>query len=246
MIKRWIFITSFIFVTAALGFTDGFALTFDWDTDANGNNIETGQVIDEEYADWGMHVSTENFVRSYDKAITFDSENPTGDDWDLETGGSTGHDPYDNVLIISERNYDGNGDGLIDTPDDEFSTNNGFSGYINFDFDFDLVSGGFDLLDIQYDWSKILFYDDGVLLTDEIIWVAPGNDNNMQTINFSGFEFDQIQFWFGPGGAIAEMWVTQAPPAVPTPEPATWLFLSSTIALTAGIYRRKKREEKEG
>lgn len=243
MIRRWIVLTSFILV--AVAFTEGSAITFDWDTDANGNTIERGEVIDNEYADWGMNVSCENFVRSYDKAITFDSENPTGDDWDLETGGTTGHDPYGNILIISERDYDGNGDGRIDTPDDEINTaENGFSGYINFDFDFDIVSGGFDLLDIQYDWSAIAFYDDGVMLSDETIWVAPGDDNNMQTVNFS-VECDQIRFWFGPGGAIAEMWVTQAPPPVPTPEPATWLFLSSTVAVTAGIYRKKKRQEKD-
>lgn len=211
------------------------SITLDFDTDANGNAIQAGQVIDNEYAPWGVHISTENFQKSFDLGIAFDSENPTGGDGDLRTGagsygiGNDPNDPLGNVLIISERSYDGNGDGLIDVPDDEGGQ---FAGYFQFDFDIAMLSGQVTLLDIEEHGGGIRFYNNGSALLAEDIYSAAIGDNSRQTLSFSGFEFDSMRIYLKGSGAVDNLVV------VPTPEPSTLLLLGSA---GIAVVRRKMK-----
>lgn len=216
-----------------------------FDTDANGNAILPGQVIDEEYAGWGVHITTTNFVRDFSKGISFDSLNPTGGDWDLQTGPGTSNPSYGNVLIISERNDDLNSDGRIDVPDNEESVYDGpnpnkdhHSGYIQLFFDNLCYNGNITLLDVSYYEAEILFFLAGARLTSRDVIVPVGPSGSLQAFSFSGFTFDMIRVYFGSGGAIAEVWVN-------TPEPGTWIVMSSSILVAAYIYRRKKRVQAE-
>jgi len=230
---------SFLAILSVAWMVELSAYTYDWDVDSFGNNIEAGQVIDNEYSNWGLNIDVDNFVRSHDLGIAFDSENPTGGDWDLETGGSTGHDPYGNILIISENNTDSNGDGLIDTPDDEASQNGaGYSGMIDFQFDYVGVEGTMTLLDIEESDHELRFFLDGIWLSSETIYITPGGDSNLILLTFGGFQFDQIQYWAGGSGAIAEM-------SVQVPEPTTLLLMSTLGSAVVGLGMRKKRLEKE-
>ena len=80
-------------------------------------------------------------------AIAFDTDNPTGGDGDLTpltdlTPNVSGAAPSGNVLIIAENLFDGNMDGLVDNPDDNFS-----GGTITFDFTNDVTFFGFNGID---------------------------------------------------------------------------------------------------
>jgi len=110
----------------ALGLASpAFAITrvLDFDTDAAGNQIVAGQIIDDEYADWGINITVDNFSRTpagtidpnKDFGVAFDTQNPTGSDGDLQTPGSglNNNTALGNVLIIQENGHpDDSGDFL--------------------------------------------------------------------------------------------------------------------------------------
>ncbi|MEM6271887.1 MAG: HYR domain-containing protein, partial [Bacteroidota bacterium] len=106
------------------------ALNFE--TDGNGNPLQAGTQINNQWANFGVTIQTDNNRNNGpDQAIIFDSSNPTGGDDDLGTpnqqyggpgigsGGVTNNIPEGNTLIIAERLTDNNNDGLVDNPDDE-------------------------------------------------------------------------------------------------------------------------------
>ena len=68
----------------------------------NFNDLSSGTVVDNEYSAQGVTVSASGGA---DQAMIFDTANPTGGDWDLETSN------LDKALIISE-------DGDSSDPDD--------------------------------------------------------------------------------------------------------------------------------
>ena len=57
--------------------------TIEFETDAADNALATGQIIDDEWAAWGVHVTTNDPANH--PAMIFDTANPTGGDWDLGT-----------------------------------------------------------------------------------------------------------------------------------------------------------------
>jgi hypothetical protein len=96
--------------------------------------------------------------------ILFDSQNPTGGDADLGTpnedfdgpgegrGGSSGrpgenNTNWGNLMIIAENVFDGDGDGLVDDPDDEAG-----GGIIVFEFEKAVIVTRVVLVDI--DWGE--------------------------------------------------------------------------------------------
>lgn len=214
----------------------GFIL--DFDTDANGNAIQAGQIIDEEYAPWGVHISTTNLQSSSDIGIAFDTENPTGGDYDLRTGagaygvGNDPSDPLGNALIIAEDSRDYNNDGLIDDPDDEGGRP---AGYHTFLFDMDMLGGEVTLLDIEERYGSIFFYLDGSLLSGQTVSIPNLGDNSRQTLAFSGFVFDQMRIFLKGSGAVDNVTL------VPTPEPSTMLLLGSA---TAALVRARRKQKK--
>ncbi|MBI4132660.1 MAG: hypothetical protein HY473_00980 [Candidatus Sungbacteria bacterium] len=108
-----------------------------FEEDADGNPIFAGQKIDTEYSAFGLTISAiNNNAFQPDLAIAFDSGHPSGGDVDLGTpnadfggpgqgsGGESGtpgenSTAQGNLLIIAEDEIDEDGDGLVDTPDDE-------------------------------------------------------------------------------------------------------------------------------
>jgi hypothetical protein len=106
-----------------------------------------GTKIKEQYASWGVHIAADNQGGGPNLAIVFDSAHPTGGDDDLGTpnedfggpgigsGGRAGQPgensvALDKLLIIAENSTDNDGNGRVDSPDDEEG-----GGVITFTFD---------------------------------------------------------------------------------------------------------------
>lgn len=130
-----ILLASPIFLQAQRPGTDGNG-TINFETDAQGNALQAGMTITEQYAKWGVHISAENNRSNHPAiALIFDSSHPTGGDFDLGTPhesfggpgkgeGGTAADGINNialgkVIVIGENVDDNDGDGIVDEPDDE-------------------------------------------------------------------------------------------------------------------------------
>lgn len=202
------------------------ALTMDFDRDARGNAILKGQFIDEEYADWGVHIRARNYARPFDAAIAFDSLNPTGGDGDLRTDsnryGLNNDRERGMVMILAENIKDSNKDGYVDNPDDEGSRP---AGYFDFVFDMVINAGSLVMLDVdnRNEPGSVRFYRNGSLLGQSFDFVALG-DNSIQTLGWSGFEYDKMRINLGGSGAVAEV------TANPIPEPVTVVLVTAAVA----------------
>lgn len=127
--------------------------TIDFNTDGikelnNGAALSAGTFITDQWRDdIGMLISGEsNHSNRTGDVIIFDSNNPTGGDFDLGTpnqafggpgigaGGAGGAGVNNvnegNLLILAENVNDGNGDGIVDNPDDDAA-----GGKMTFSFD---------------------------------------------------------------------------------------------------------------
>lgn len=121
----------------------GTAIVLDWDTDGMGNALPAGTPITNQYANFGINISTDN-NNGPDFAAIFDSSNPTGGDTDLGTpnqafggpgigsGGGMGAGAnmaaLGNILIIQERSQMCGS--VFCTPDDDAD-----GGVVTFTFD---------------------------------------------------------------------------------------------------------------
>jgi hypothetical protein len=126
--------------------------------------------------------------------VLFDSQNPTGGDADLGTpnadfggpgvgwGGSSGRpgendSNWGNILIIAENVVDGDGDGLVDDPDDE-----GGGGVIIFEFERAVVVTRVVLVDIDCDETADVRLYNETGLVGTLPAQALGN-NSIQTLD---------------------------------------------------------------
>ena len=187
-----------------------------------------GTVMTEQYAGIGVHISAHNFTGP-DKAIIFDSANPTGGDWDLETPGyhPTNTVPLGMILIIAENDVDNNNDGFIDVPDDEGSRP---AGWLRFDMDFLSTSGTVTLVDIEEHGGTIDFFLGNGNSPIATIGIPSIGDNSVQTLAFDGFAYDAMQVNLAGSGAVASL--------NPVPEPASMAALG--LGCLALLRRRKR------
>jgi len=106
---------------------------------ASGKTMMPGEQVTTQYKPWAVTVAAKNNKKSHpDKAILFDSANPTGGDYDLKTK------TLKNILIIAENDVDKNKDGLVDVPDDEAA-----GGLMTFKYDKPVFFYGLKLIDID-------------------------------------------------------------------------------------------------
>ncbi|MFG0306586.1 MAG: hypothetical protein ACF8Q5_10295 [Phycisphaerales bacterium JB040] len=107
-----------------------------------------GEVVTSQYASMGVSISAVNFNKSFNAAVAFDTNRMGTADPDLEYSYRTmGNldDRSGNVLIIQENNSGLLG-GVATNPDDEAMR---AAGQIILTFETDLVSFGFDVLDLD-------------------------------------------------------------------------------------------------
>ncbi len=156
-------------------------------------DMVAGRVIAEQWATVGMHTAAVNTnVMHPDKAILFDTDNPTGGDLDLGVNLGMG-------LIIAEDDFDGNNDGLVDDPDDEQK-----GGSIFFDFDIPSTVCSVRLVDIDENPGTMLrFYRNGDLVnpTDSMTILSLG-DSAIQDVFFHEEMVDRFEVFFKGSGLV--------------------------------------------
>lgn len=192
-----------------------------------GRRTLTGEVIQQQWASVGVHVKAENrYIGHPDEAIIFDSANPTGDDFDLMTPGY-GPDnlvPEGKLLIIAENLYDGNGDLLVDDPDDE-----ALGGVVTFDFDFPVVVCSLKLLDLDMDQpNEVRFFDDQ-RLRGRLPFLSKA-DNCATRLETFVYATRRVEVDFGGSGGIAYLGVMPCPTRVDF----DWTTFGAPLRLRAG------------
>jgi len=178
----------------------------DWDFKSGGAPTVVGEVLLEQWAGIGLHLSCESSLPSQpDKCVVFDSSNPTGGDFDLQTPGYGLNNTValGKLLIVAENDVDANNDGLVDDPDDAF---NGGLIHFNWDEAVDVCSATFvdvDDVDPGQGITRLRFFADnaGTMFLGSIIY-PPGQDNNVETIFFKVDGVRRMDVKFGGSGAL--------------------------------------------
>jgi hypothetical protein len=155
-------------------------LDFDERTLGQPLELQTGEEITGQFGDIGLQIEAVNNVPTHpDKAILFDTANPTGGDFDLATPGpGVGNDTaLGHVLIIAENDQDSDLDGLVDDPDDEAG-----GGELQFRFDTAVEFTGAKILDVdgtEKDSFNLYDENDVLILSVPIPFMG---DNSVQTL----------------------------------------------------------------
>ena len=180
--------------------------TIDFERAASQSALNSGDVITDQFASLGVHVTTNDPVNH--PAMIFDSSAPTGGDTDLGTpnqafggpgvgnGGSGGlgiNDvARDNVLIISENANSAN-------PDD-----NARGGTLIFTFDNPVMLDEIGLLDIDNADATLLLYDSNGDLIQSTNVSGEGN-NSYQTVALDALGVSRLEVVFEGSGAITDL-----------------------------------------
>lgn len=199
----------------------------DFDTDADGNAIAPGQIIDDEYADWGVMIDVINNISPTHIGVAFNSESPTGGDTDLRTPGygmNNNVHHYHNVMVIAENVRDNVAPfGLIDDPDDEAG-----GGMIRFRFDEARRGGHISLVDIEEHGGEVQLWYDGS--GQMVLPIGALGDNSLQMLDL-GEEvmYDEIAVHLAGSGGVVDV--------LSLPEPSTVAMLALAL-VWAGRRRR--------
>ncbi len=179
----------------------------DFETDGHGDPLNPGDVIAEQWANHGIHVSIEN--TSGLDAMIFGSTNPTGGDADLGTphedfggkgkghGGGTGQPApndtaLDNLLIISE-------DGDSSDPDDAAS-----GGTIVFTFDTPVSICSVGMIDAEEQFGTIETLDSsGERISLKSI--LPLGDNSVQDVMFDDHAVSELRINLAGSGGVVDI-----------------------------------------
>jgi len=206
-----------------------------------------------------------NFTSGHpDLAIGFDTGKTNTADTDLEGPGWAGGNIADlqnlelgTVIIIAENNVDGDGDGLIDSPDDEGGRNPGHeppgAGEITFEFDNAIRAIGFDLIDIEgvgpgeeAGQFAVFRMDSSLVGTVSFAEFLAGGShdqgamfgnntvNRIAPISFGGMQFNSVTIRLGGSGAVDNLVFR-----VPAPGVAALVGLGLGLL---GVLRRRNRD----
>jgi hypothetical protein len=143
-------------------------------------NLAAGTMISDQFE--GVKFST----LSEFGLMLFDSQNPTGDDFDL------GATDLGKVLIISE-------DGNSSNPDD-----NAAGGMIRLDFENPIQVDSLGLLDIEEAGGSITFYDQNAAIIDTVEIVGAGDDLP-QELTFDLENVASLEINLAGSGALTEL-----------------------------------------
>lgn len=193
---------------------------------ANGSNVPAGSHITNQYAGDGVIITGQNNNPNHpDKAITFDSNNPTGNDFDLGSpnaafggpgigaGGGLGMAgensvPLGNLIIIAENDIDLNNDGLVDDPDDEAA-----GGQLIFDFDGPAEIISITLIDLDDGTGGSVFVTEDVTGNTTSFPIPDLGENSVETIPVGIAAVDSFIVDFRSSGAVAKISYC---PSIPT------------------------------
>ncbi|RED11840.1 beta strand repeat-containing protein [Pontivivens insulae] len=193
--------------SGAQGNSNGFAI--DPVTTTGGGELNAGDVITTQIEGVTISVCANGKGGRYDEAMIFDSESPTGGDWDLATS------TQGNILIISE-------DGHSHDPDD-----NAKGGEIHFTFDEPTDVDSLTLIDNE-EGTWIGFYD---AHWNQIgsKWVGGTGDNSVNKVSFDGVNSDDVKHMLvvlKGSGAIDDLVISD------TEEVPDYLYDTATVTVT--------------
>jgi hypothetical protein len=170
--------------------------------------LSAGEIIGEQYASSGVHISGEANNNGPDALIVFDSNSSDSSlDADLRVG-------IGNIAIFANNLTDSNGDGLVDHPDE-----NNFGGRAIFRFDQDVSIGSFKFIDkdapppdsaVAYDASG------GVIKT---VPIPQAGNGSVQTIAVDTDGVRRLEIVYGDSGGFTGIEVDC--PQGPAPTPTT-------------------------
>ncbi len=156
------------------------------------SGLSKGDIVSNQIS--GLTVSSirsDGSINTGHPPMIFDSENPTGGDWDLNTGASGNGAFLGNVLIISE-------DGDQNDPDDNAS-----GGTLKFDFDVPTTVTELTILDVERG-ATLRFYDaGGNLITTQS--VPSTSDGGYTTVAVNVDNVSSFTWTLPDSGAIAGM-----------------------------------------
>ncbi len=178
-----------------------------FDTDAAGSALAAGTIVDDEYAGFGITVTTDDPVNH--PAMIFDSSNPTGGDADLGTpnqdfggsgvGGAGGAGQpgensraLGNVLILSEDADSGD-------PDDDAS-----GGTLIFTFTSPVRVDALEILDIEESGGTVTAFDGGGAVVGSAPVQVRGN-NSYQVVTLAATGVRRLEVHFAGSGALASI-----------------------------------------
>ncbi len=191
------------------GYADECLTDIDFETDGNGGTLSKGQIIDDEWAKFGVTVTTDNPI--VNPAMIFYSGSPTGGDYDLGTpnedfggpgigsGGSAGAPGANtaalgNVLIISE-------DGDQTDPDDDAS-----GGTLIFTFAHPVRIDQIGILDIDEGMAgKIRAFDAGGAMIGSTAMANNLGNNSVQTVTLGVAGVSRLEVLFPGSGAVTNI-----------------------------------------
>lgn len=168
-----------------------------------------GETLTNQWAAVNMAISAVNNVAAHpQKAIVFDSANPTGGDTDLATPGyGPGNNlALGNLIIIAENDVDLDHDGLVDDPDDEHD-----GGILRFDFSEPYRMCSATIVDIDDGIRSELRFYIGAAMTLEVIPLDDLGDNSVQTVTFDKHDVRRFELVLGGSGALAHLGMVPCP-----------------------------------
>lgn len=175
-----------------------------------------GQTIDQQWASMGMLVSANNNHPAHpNRAILFDTGNPTGGDFDLATPnpaavGNT--EPLGNALIIAENETGVFGpSGLVTVPDDE-----AFGGSLFFEFDEPVTLCSATLIDIdEAPGTELRLYRNGNFsVPDQTIPIASLGDGSVQTVTVFAPDVEMLEIFLRGSGGVPMLEIIACPRVV--------------------------------
>ncbi len=197
----------------------------DFSQDANGNPLPSGTIIDEQFASWGLHITSDN--QGSHATMIFDSEAITGGDTDLGTpnqnfggpgigtGGQAGkigenNQALGNSLILANSN---------NAPANDFSG----GGEFTFSFDTPMDISYLEIVDIDYGEieNRVRLYDSSNNLLLEKRIIAYGN-NSYQVVVLGTADVSKMVIEIEGSGSIQTLNFCDAPPASATVGDYVW------------------------
>lgn len=250
-------------IWSSRAFSGFLSLTFD----ETPPGVTHGNVITNQFlATHGIVISAENFSKTFDLAVIYDSEYlgmGYGRDPDLERQSNQGngwsmgniakHEVLGNLLIIAENNQSASNPGKSD---DEGARP---AGNLKLRFDVPITAVGFDLVDIEGS-SEMLngsgyvavakhsgneigrvrfgdFVDSSSAYYISTVKFGNKSANRISPLSFGGRPFDEIVFNMGGSGGITNIVYS------PVPEPSSAVLILIGSVGIAGIRRRRARLE---
>jgi hypothetical protein len=216
------------------------------------DDLGVGEIVSTQYlASHGVSISATHLSGGPDAAITFDSLGNSGYDWDLEgpdwASGNLSDQVLGNILIVPENVDDGDGDGLVDFPDDEGTRP---AGILSFVFQTPVTEFGLDLIDVEPpdEMGYLAFFDaeglvgevsfEDLATADASVVYGDRSANRIAPIAASAFEaasFVEVQVHLGGSSAVDNI---RFAPISEVPEPATGLLLGLGLV---GLGARRSR-----